>query len=201
MNTITDSHISEVCNPLINAFDKDPMFVYLFSGERRRQYMNAFFRFLINKSQMMNEQLIGERMDEQWVAIANVELPSGIKSVRLVQRLRLFVSAMELVFKIPFKTFRFINEYMRFTTSVRPKSPHHYLVFIGVEPKMQGLGIGRKALEYIHNLVDKDPLSTGIGLDTENLENVKLYNKFGYQLVAQKNIQGVTIYSMFRPKS
>ncbi|MFZ5987712.1 MAG: GNAT family N-acetyltransferase [Bacillota bacterium] len=201
MNTITNNHTSEICNLLINAFEKDPMFVYLFSGERRRQYMNVFFKFLINKSQMLNEQLIGERMDEQWVTVANVELPSGIKSVSLMRQLRFLVSGLGLMFKIPFKTFGFINEYMRFTTSVRPKSPHHYLVFMGVEPKMQGRGLGRKALEYIHSLVDEDPLSTGIGLDTENPENVKLYNKFGYQLVAQKKIQGVTIYSMFRSKS
>lgn len=197
MNVIMGNYTSEVCDLLIKAFEKDPMIVFLFSGKQHR----LFFRFLINKSQMLNEQMIGERVGEQWVTVANVELPADSKSISWVQQLRFLVGALGLIFKIPVKSFIFINKYMRFTTSVRPKSPHHYLVFMGVDPKMQGQGFGRKTLEYIHCLIDQDPLSTGIGLDTENPENVTFYKKFGYQLVAQKNIQGVTIYSMFRSKS
>lgn len=201
MISITKNYSLEVCNLLINAFGKDPMFEALFAGKmHRRQSINVFFKFLINKSYLLNEQLIGERMDDKWVTAINLELPSGSKSIPFTNKLRFLISAIGLMFKIPFKSFWFINEYMKFTTSVRPKSPHHYLVFIGVETNMQGRGHGRKALEYIHRLVDEDPVSTGIGLDTENPENVKLYEKFGYKLVAQKNIEDIIIYSMFRPK-
>lgn len=84
--------------------------------------------------------------------------------------------------------------------SIRPKEPHHYLVCIGVRPEFQKKGFARKMLDHIHEKVDKGPKSIGIGLDTENPENVKLYKHLGYELISEKELGNFTIYCMFRPK-
>ena len=99
------------------------------------------------------------------------------------------------------ESFAFFNRYMRFTTSVRPKVPHYYLVFIGIAPEAQGRGLGRAIIEEIHARVDADETSAGIGLDTENEANVTYYEKFGYKLIDQRIIDSVTVYAMFRAKS
>ena len=48
-------------------------------------------------------------------------------------------------------------------------------------------------------IVDDDTSSIGIGLDTENSNNVALYEHFGYKLTGTENLDGLTIYTMFRP--
>jgi hypothetical protein len=53
-------------------------------------------------------------------------------------------------------------------------------------------------LDTIHNIVDEDITSIGIGLDTENPDNIALYQHFGYRLVATENLDGMMIYIMFR---
>jgi ribosomal protein S18 acetylase RimI-like enzyme len=98
------------------------------------------------------------------------------------------------------ESFAFFNRYMRFTTSVRPKAPHYYLVFIGIAPEAQGRGLGRAIIEEIHTHVDADTKSVGIGLDTENEANVAYYETFGYNLIEQRTIDDVTVYAMFRTK-
>lgn len=89
---------------------------------------------------------------------------------------------------------------MKSIVSVRTKRAHHYLIFIGVDPAHQGKGFGGMLLEHIHSLVDQNPDSSGIGLDTENLANVHLYERFAYKLTATKVLGPVKIYNMFRLK-
>jgi hypothetical protein len=55
-------------------------------------------------------------------------------------------------------------------------------------------------LDTIHNIVDEDITSMGIGLDTENPDNISLYEHFGYRLVATEKLDDMMIYIMFRPR-
>jgi ribosomal protein S18 acetylase RimI-like enzyme len=65
---------------------------------------------------------------------------------------------------------------MRLTTRHRPKEKHYYLTCLGVSPEFMGKKIGKKMLDTIHNIVDEDITSMGIGLDTENPDNIALMN-------------------------
>jgi hypothetical protein len=38
-----------------------------------------------------------------------------------------------------------------------------------------------------------------VGLDTENEINVPFYERFGYQVVAHTQMDGIDLWSMFRP--
>ena len=55
-------------------------------------------------------------------------------------------------------------------------------------------------LDTIHKIVDEDTTSTGIGLDTENPDNIAMYEHFGYKHIATENLDGMNIYIMFRPR-
>lgn len=189
------------CSEVIyDAFKKDPLFEGPLKSELEKR---AFSGFLCRKVLALKETGIVFQTDDQIKGVASIErdsgkvLNSGIKLLRW--------DFLKEVFKLKrilsSEGFKFINQYMRFTTSVRPKALHYYLVFIGVSPSSQGQGIGRKILNHIHALVDADQESIGIGLDTENEANVAYYKQFGYELVSQTTLNQVTIYAMFRTTS
>ena len=65
-----------------------------------------------------------------------------------------------------------------------PKEPHFYLAFIGVAPRLQGLGLGGAMLEA--NLKHVDAAHEAAYLENSNPKNARLYERAGF--VARKNI-------------
>lgn len=70
---------------------------------------------------------------------------------------------------------------------------------IAVQPAHQGEGIGGMILDAIHDLVERDPGASGIYLATAESSNRDLYERFGYQTVATKQVDDFTAYHMLRP--
>lgn len=70
---------------------------------------------------------------------------------------------------------------------------------IAVEPAHQGEGIGELLLDAIDDLVERDPGASGTYLATAESSNRDLYEQFGYQTVATKQVGDFTAYHMFRP--
>ncbi|KZE72110.1 hypothetical protein AV654_34450 [Paenibacillus elgii] len=194
------AHAAQARDILPKAFSDDPMFRHLFPGAKRSVHIGHFFSFLFHKSLLLQEMLIGVQEQGTLRGAACVELPTSYKDAGFLAKARFLCRAIGLLCQVPPRSFALINEYMRLTTSVRPSVPHHYLVFVGVDPEHQGTGLGKLLLNEIHALADADPTSAGIGLDTENEDNVLLYERFGYRLVEKRKLGAVTIYCMFRPR-
>lgn len=191
----------EFCVDLIaRAFKNDPLFTHALSSDLEKR---SFSRFLLEKSLILGEYSIVIKDYTTTLGVASYEKDSGSVLKGLINMLRLDFLREIITLKSTLspESFAFFNRYMRFTTSVRPKVPHYYLVFIGIAPEAQGRGLGRAIIEEIHARVDADETSAGIGLDTENEANVTYYEKFGYKLIDQRIIDSVTVYAMFRAKS
>jgi hypothetical protein len=45
------------------------------------------------------------------------------------------------------------------------------------------------------------PHSKGVALDTENAENVAIYERLGYRVVGQAKLDAIKIWCMVRPNS
>lgn len=196
-----DEHsVPEALDILTDAFQDDPMIKHMFPAKTKMS-SQSFFKYLLKKSALLNELLLGLECNGELVGVANLEVPTGKGKKPGVFRMVAFIyQSLLLTFRISFQNFIFINRYMKFTSSLRPKNSHHYLIFISVAPKHQGKGFGRMLLDHIHLLVAQSPHSSGIGLDTENHENVPLYERFGYRLIGSELFEPVTIYGMFRSK-
>lgn len=196
----TESDIAQSVEVIYQAFKKDPLFEIQFKSEMEKR---AFAAFLCRKVWVLNETGMVYQTDDAIQGIASLERSSGksFGSWKDLLRWDFIKEIFKLKRTLSAEGFKFINQYMRFTTSVRPKSAHYYLVFIGVSPLAQGRGIGGQMLNHIHAIVDADQESIGIGLDTENEANVAYYEQFGYALVSQTTIDQVTIYAMFRTTS
>jgi ribosomal protein S18 acetylase RimI-like enzyme len=194
---LRDNDVESCVSVIASAFRNDPLFTHNIKTDEERR---IFSRFLIKKSLVLDENGLVVKELGSILGVASFEKDSGnmIKGLLKMMNFKFVIEVFRLKRMLSAEGFAFFNRYMRFTTSVRPKQPHYYLVFIGVAPVAQGRGIGRAILEEIHEKVEADPESLGIGLDTENEANVAYYEKIGYKLVETRTIDQVTVYAMFR---
>ena len=185
---------------LQRALEPDPLFQFLFSHQNRDKDISVFFTYMIRKSTLLKEKALYIPHNGQPVCVANLELPTSKRNFQMFSSPLFIMETLVLMFKLPKRIVRHLNSYMKYTTLARPDLPHHYLTFIGVDPEHQGQGIGKIMLEHLHSLVESDPHSCGIGLDTENPANVLLYEHLGYKLTGEHTLGNITIYCMFRNK-
>jgi GNAT superfamily N-acetyltransferase len=78
------------------------------------------------------------------------------------------------------------------------KEPHIYLMVIAVDPKFQGMGYGKKLLFPMIEYLDENNLKCY--LDTNKESNVGLYQKYGFKILKEFEIEntGITNWSMLR---
>jgi ribosomal protein S18 acetylase RimI-like enzyme len=89
--------------------------------------------------------------------------------------------------------------YLRHIEKQHIKDPHYYLEFISVEPDLHGRGLGSSMLQHLSNSADEDHV--GCFLETGNPKNVPLYQRFGFEAVAEEQIIGVNTCFMWRSPS
>lgn len=78
-----------------------------------------------------------------------------------------------------------------------PAEPAFYLPFIGVVPEQQGRGLGSRLLETM--LVQCDDSGTPAFLDATSPENRRLYERHGFETMAQVDVaHGPTLWTMWR---
>ncbi len=65
-----------------------------------------------------------------------------------------------------------------------PKKPHWHVDPIGVLPKYQGNGIGSRLMEHYCKRVDSEGLPAYH--ETDQTQNVKFYEKFGYKVILKE---------------
>jgi predicted N-acetyltransferase YhbS len=76
-----------------------------------------------------------------------------------------------------------------------PAEPHIHLGPIGVVPEAQGRGIGRRLMErYCEEL---DQAAVAGYLETDWLENVGFYERFGFRVMGTARVLGVDNYFMW----
>ncbi len=77
------------------------------------------------------------------------------------------------------------------------KQPRWYLGPVGVDPHLQGRGIGSELLRRFCERVDA---ARGTAyLETDKPENVTFYTGFGFRVVAQTRVLGESFWFMLRP--
>jgi ribosomal protein S18 acetylase RimI-like enzyme len=89
--------------------------------------------------------------------------------------------------------------YQRELLANHPKEPHWYLWSLTVEPDMQGRGVG-SALTA-DGLARADAQRCGAYLETQNLENLAFYERFGFapRGAVQPAPEAPPLYCLWRP--
>jgi len=83
----------------------------------------------------------------------------------------------------------------------RPLAPHYYIGALGVEPPMQGRGVGASLLDAYCEISAQEATSTGTYLETSNPRNLGFYQGCGFNLLGQSELDSHTsLWSLFRPR-
>ncbi|SCY22985.1 GNAT family N-acetyltransferase [Alkaliphilus peptidifermentans] len=191
---INETHISL----LSRAFEKDPMFDYLFSNKKSKDQSKILIRFIIKRNRLLDGLILTDHTKEP-TYVAIVDRPRNLVSISTRAMVRLNIEMLLLMFQLPFHVLRFLTKYQKLSFRSAPNEPHYYLTMIGVDPSSQGKGIGKKVLREIHEIAESSQPSYPIALDTENQQNVAYYESFGYELKDTKIIDGLRVYCMTRP--
>ncbi len=80
-----------------------------------------------------------------------------------------------------------------------PTEPHYYLETLGVDPAMQGRGLGSALLKHMALAIDA--AGTDCALETATDRNIPLYSRFGFEVVREEKIMGARVRFMRRSPS
>jgi ribosomal protein S18 acetylase RimI-like enzyme len=77
-----------------------------------------------------------------------------------------------------------------------PKERHWHLGPLAVDAHLQGMGIGSKLMRVF--CAKMDAAGEDAYLETDKLINVRFYERFGFEVVTEQDVIGVTNWFMFR---
>lgn len=197
LSALTERDRADFVAVMSGAFAADPWYVALFGldtpgSERRRR---EFFAFLFDLSLWTGSEVCGLRHAGRLVGAYILGAPAA----RVTAWPRVVVRAFTGPIGLTWRNARLIAAYLQHTRAALPRGRTHDLALIGVDAALRGQGLGRIMLDDIVARVDSDPLALGIGLDTENADNVGLYRRFGFVLTTTAVVGPVNIHCMFRP--
>ena len=184
---------AQTAQMLARAFYDDPVFGWFFPAEgSRHQRLRRFFVTELHHESLRHGAVEVACVDGR-VAGAAVWLPPGTplgtEGSALPGYLRAFSRRLAVVWR-----------YQSVAVSAHPrKEPHWYLAFIGVDPVRQGCGVGAALLRS--RLQRCDQVGLPAYLESSKLENVPLYQHFGFHVAATLGLpEGAPVVNtMWRP--
>lgn len=195
-----NNKIDEISTLYRDAFIKDPLFNYVINKNHYKR-VKKLFVFFTKLSLVSQQKVIEDRYNGVLRGVILLETPESINNdLKISRHISIIVSFINLLFSTSFSTINRLMKYMAILTPYRFKENHHYISCFGVSPLYQGQGVGKKLFLKALKIVDDQKSSIGVGLDTENPENVELYKKFGFEVTHEDRLGDITIYSMFRKK-
>jgi GNAT superfamily N-acetyltransferase len=174
------------------AMSTSPMSTAVIRGDqaKRVRYLTMFFTRLYRVAR--NQRPLVARLDGRVIASTN-DLVGGACRFSIRERLS---AAPDLVRSNPAVTvraLRWLNDWERRD----PGAPHAHYGPFGVEPALQGRGVGSLVMaEYTRRL---DTAGEDSYLETDKPENVALYSRFGFEVIDEAEVLGAANWFMWRP--
>ena len=196
MIKLTKKYIKKAAIVLANAFIEEPHILYYFPKESFTfKHIIEFFRFRIKYGILFGE-VFATSKNLEGISIWIPDTRKDITFFRIIRSggLKLFlkcgqkaISRMELIGDITSKLYKkYVNP------------PYMTLTTIGVHPKYQSKGYARYLIDVMLEKLDKDKIICC--LETTTIKNVKMYEKFGFQILKKEIIPNtsLSLYLMLR---
>ena len=171
-------------NPLhVAAFGDDP--------GRREQRLWRFFDAMLS---VLRPPLLGaRRADGTLVGVCGIPQP-GTSEPTPSQLLRFLV---RIPVGLP-STLRALS-WVGAWSKLSPKQPHWHVGPLAVDAGLQGLGIGSLIMAHYCARADEDGRIAY--LETDKAVNVTFYQRFGFEVVGDQTVLGVSNWFMRRPEA
>ena len=201
--------LDEAAEVLTTVFIDYPLDYYILAGHgsRRRRMLTESFRMDCLWKLGMGWPLLGVLVDGKLAAVALVVGSSTSEGGVIcyegspLTAMRLEEMENQLNHTFGEQTHARILEYYALKEIGKPKQPHLYIESIATLSDYRGKGFGGRLLKYVNRLSEEDPLSTGVGLDTQDPVNLAIYSHFGYHVTGEGDIGPVHTWFLFSPKT
>lgn len=182
--SLPGERLEEAVAVLIHCFHDNPNFVDLFPGDRARsRALPRMFAAGLRDASGFGHVYAAERRVEasagEDLAGVAVWLPPGAFPLTAARQLHALPRMAGVLAAAP----RSARRLLRYTAGIarlHPAQPYWYLEVVGVDPAVQGLGIGTQLLESVLTLADR----TGrpCYLETMTEHNVGWYRGLGFEV-------------------
>ena len=187
--------IESTTDLLTEAFLNEPPITHLFPGARQRTRVGYFMRF-----QCAYALLFGEGYGTAAKDGAALWLPPGKTAMTYGRMCRagLFFAPLKLGLTA-LGRIKDLADLMGKHHKQSAPMPHYYLFLMGVRPAAKGKGVARLLLDGMLEKIDAERLP--VYLETQKEKNVGLYQKFGFEVVAEESfrkLEGLRNWGMLR---
>jgi ribosomal protein S18 acetylase RimI-like enzyme len=189
IENIKPDEYEEAAILLSRAFIRNPFSAYVAGGtdEKARRNLETGFRGMIEKKPGRvvvakdGNQIIGIMRMVEWPQCQN-SIPRGVE----------LLPALIFATKAILRLLKFRSIWGKHD----PKKPHWHIDPLGVLPERQGQGVGSLLLTYFCEHIDK--LGMPAYLETDVEANVRLYKRFGYEVIEEEPVFSFNNWFMWR---
>lgn len=188
---ITGADVDSLVEVMFRAFDDDPFMNFLVKqDDRREERMKRFMRMGATRLTMP----YGECYRTEAGDGAALWNPPGGRPHGILADISMLPTLLKVSGIGGMK--RSIAAFAQ-AEKLHPKEPHYYLLAIGVDPSMQGKGVGSSLLAPMAERLDREGI--GAYLESSKERNLPLYERFGFKVTNPFDLQnGPRIWPMWR---
>lgn len=168
---------------LARAFADDPIITHYLAGTRRRRLaFPAFFRSVLHEHVPLGT-VYAARRGGNLIGVAAWAPPdappAGPAARALARAARLTVQAL-----FPRSSGALLDGFAA-TAALHPHEPHWYLAFVGIEPRLQGMGLGSTLLAPVLERAD----ASGVlcYLEAPFPQTHAFYRRLGFEVASESN--------------
>lgn len=174
--------LDRAVNTLARAFDADPMFQWIFPDPQKR----ARSLRLLNRVPLRFGLRYGRVTHYHDGMAVAIWIPPG-RAVSLGGMVRSGMLGVPLRIGLgPFGQFAGANDVMGKIHAKHVPDPHWYLLIVGVDPELQGRGVGSALVQ--EGLSRADDSKATCYLETSEARNVPFYERYGFTVLEQASL-------------
>jgi ribosomal protein S18 acetylase RimI-like enzyme len=186
------SEIEEVLDVLARGMRDNPLHVAAFGEdpERRRRSLRGLMAAAFSIRDI-SHTLVARREDGVIVGVCGM-MPPGNCLPDFRQRLRLLPTLLSIGPRAVGRMMRWLGVWEKHD----PEERHWHLGPLAVDAHLQGMGVGSRMMQVF--CAQMDAAREDTYLETDKRENVRFYERFGFEVVGEQEVLGVTNYFMLR---
>jgi len=162
-----------VIDILCNSFDQNKSVNYIVKQDsKRKKRIKTLMDYSFEYCYMFGNVYLSDDRKACALIMLPEKKKTSVKSILLDAKMAVSCVGLNRVSKILARDAKIKSEY--------PQSPIYYLWFIGVKPDEQQKGIGTSLLKEL--IKESDLLKRPIYLETSVPENIRFYNKQGFNI-------------------